>query len=843
MTPVSAPSIISDPEGLEEKLRQARHLLRSGRIDQARELCLHLYGLGHQDHELCRLLGLIHHTLRDLENGCLFFAEAARHAPQNPIYHYNHGMVLSEQGKTSAAIGPLQTAVRLRPDFAAAYLALGNIAMMDRRPNEAVNHYAKAIEADPACTSAYCNLAMAYTELGFWQSAVPVLEKAAAIAQQDAGILRQLGDLFHLHNRLTEAAQAYVKASGIFPDDAAILEKLGDVRAEMGEQSAAMACYHRVLTLQPANRRALNNLAMILHDLGRTDEAIGLYRQALALSTDLAEVHYNLGNALMTKGAREEALSHYQQATRLKPGYADAWFNTGVACQKLQRFADAGLAYQQVLALDPANLQALFNLALTRQARHLIDQAIADYQKVLALDPRHSTAHYNLGIALGEAGRHAEAVLSFRHSLALDPGNIKALNNLGLALHETAAYEEAASAFRQAIDVQPDFAEAYSNLGNTLLAQGRAEEAFTTFQQAIAADPAFAKAHYNLGCMLQQRNAPAAAAAMYRKAIERDPGLVEAHWNLSNVLLLQGDLVEGFSQYSWRWKRKSADVIVLPLPEWQGESRPDQTLLIITEQGKGDTLQFVRYLPLVKERVGRIIMACEESLQEILGSMPDIDRIIRKREIASLPGDAAACYVPLLNLPGLLNTSLAAMPRQIPYLFPDPRRIDTFASLFADHRHQLKVGMVWRGNPGHKNDHNRSCRGDELAPLAGLAGVSLFSLQMSETPPAALPDVIDLAPRIRSFADTAAIMAHLDLIISVDTAVAHLAGALGRPVWTLIPFVPDWRWMLERADTPWYPTMRLFRQDADKSWEKVILAVREHLLRLRDSLTGDYIYS
>lgn len=229
-------------------------------------------------------------------------------------------------------------------------------------------------------------------------------------------------------------------------------------------------------------------------------------------------------------------------------------------------------------------------------------------------------------------------------------------------------------------------------------------------------------------------------------------------------------------------------------------------------------------------------MACEQSLHELFGRIPAIDRVIFKHEIASLCKNAA-CYVPLLNLPDLLGASLATLPRQVPYLYPDPRRIETFNPLFADHRHQLKVGMVWRGNPGHMNDHNRSCRGEQLAPLAGLDGVSLFSLQIAEPPPAALPGIIDLAPRIRSFADTAAIMAHLDLIISVDTAVAHLAGALGRPVWTLIPFVPDWRWMLERPDTPWYPTMRLFRQSADKTWEKVIPAVREHLLRLRDNRT------
>jgi len=823
------------PTEIENQLRQVRHWLRTGQLDQAKELCLSLIPMDPASHETFRLLGLILHGQGQLTAAGEYFAEAIRLAPGNAIYHYNHAMILIEQGETAAAIAPLQRTLLMRPDFAEAHIALGNIAMMGQRPDQAVTHYAAALKSEHHAKAAYYNLAMAYTQLGFWQSAVPALEKAAALPPQEARSYRQLGDFLSHHSRLPEAVQAYSKACAISPDDTESLEKLGDLSILLDDYPGAIAYYRRVTTLQPDNCKALNNLGLALQQQGHTGEAIATYQQALAINSGFAELHYNLANALMGLRQREEAASHYQQAIRLRPAYLDAWFNLGVSLQKLKRYSDATQAYGQVLAIDPANREALFNLALTQQAEQHFDEAITNYTELLALDCGHVPAQYNLGIALNESGRLAEAVASFERAHALAPEDIRVLNNLGLALHDLGRLEAAVSTFQKALQLKPDFAEAMANLGNTYLLQGREEEAAGCYRQALTWDPKFSKAYYNLGCLFLQRNEPDGAVSMFRQAIALEPLLVEAHWNISHALLLRGDLVEGFKEYRWRWRRKGADRLVLPLPEWHGERSPEATLLVVTEQGKGDSIQFARYLRLVKPLVGRIVLACETSLRGLMASMPEIDTAIFKHEI---PGYCAEAhyYAPLLNLPETLGTTLSSIPSAVPYLHAEKSRSAELTTLFQPFRGLFKVGLAWQGNPLHKNDHNRSCPPEVLLPLADLPGVALFCLQKTSSSAAIpLPGAVDLSPYMESFADTAALMDHLDLVIAVDTAPLHLAGALGRQVWGLLPVVPDWRWMLAREDTPWYPTMRLFRQSEARSWAEVIARVRTELLFLLDS--------
>ncbi|MEW6428700.1 MAG: tetratricopeptide repeat protein [Thermodesulfobacteriota bacterium] len=825
------PTPATDPH---DKISHLRELAAGGRLEEACRLGRDLYRSDPANTRLLRLLGRLYYLLGDPASATHHFAELLGLDAANAVDHYNLGMALQQQGNLSQALVALDNAVVLRNDFPEAHLARGNLLMAIDRPAEAVAAYLAAGRVPRFAHSAQYNLAMAYAKLQLWPAAVQALRQAAAANPADVTVLVQLSSLLQDQHRGEEALEVLQTALRHMPDQAILHERLGDIHLRNNTLDEAIRAYRQVVRLSPPNTRASNNLGLALQRYGKPEEAIAVLRQAAAVDGRVAQTWFNLGNALMETGDRAEAAKAYGEAVRLRPEHGEAWFNLGLSLQKLRRFCEAESAYRRALTLDGQHELTLFNLGVVQHAMGRPGDAVGSYRHCLQLAPAHALALYNLGIALHEEGCLPEAVESFRKALALRPADVRILNNLGLACTDLGDYPEAEAVFRQALAIQPDLAEVHSNLGNVYQKTGREEEALQAYADALAHDPGFAKALYNQGCILLGRNQVREAEAKYRKAIELDPELVEAHWNMSHALLLQGKMEEGFREYRWRWRRRDADVIVLPIPEWRGESRPEATLLVLSEQGKGDTLQFVRYLSSVRKRVGRILLVCDGSLRALLARMAAVDEVLGTTEVEGACR-RADCHVPLLNLPELMGTTLAAIPATVPYLPADPARIEEFRQLFAPCRDRLKVGLVWRGNPDHRNDHNRSCPADTLAPLTALDGIALFSLQKNEPVDTALTGLTDLAPLMDSFAATAALMAHLDLVISVDTAVAHLAGALGRPVWTLLPFAPDWRWMLERDDTPWYPTMRLFRQPAAGSWHEVIAAVTADLLSLRDS--------
>jgi len=301
--------------------------------------------------------------------------------------------------------------------------------------------------------------------------------------------------------------------------------------------------------------------------------------------------------------------------------------------------------------------------------------------------------------------------------------------------------------------------------------------------------------------------------------------LPDGHWNLALALLVQGHFPEGWEEYEWRWKTKGllSPRQLLPQPLWDGRPLAGRAILLHAEQGLGDTIQFIRYLPLVAQRGGRVIVECQPELQRLVQAMtPDIPVLARGQP---LPDFAFQC--PLLSLPKALGTTLATIPATVPYLHADAQNVQMWRDRLAGHGSALKVGLIWAGNPHHKNDRNRSVKLASLAPLAQVPGVQFYSLQkgaaaaQAKTPPPGM-DLIDRTDDLQDFADTAAMIANLDLVIAVDTSVVHLAGALAKPVWTLLPYCPDWRWLLKRQDSPWYPTMRLFRQPEIGDWDSVI---------------------
>ncbi|MSO93926.1 MAG: glycosyltransferase family 41 protein [Rhodospirillales bacterium] len=450
-------------------------------------------------------------------------------------------------------------------------------------------------------------------------------------------------------------------------------------------------------------------------------------------------------------------------------------------------------------------------------------EAEARFRKATEIMPEYTIAWLNLGNTLSAQGRFDEAIAAFRELAEMTPAFAPVYNNMANALKNTGRLDEAEATLKKAISLDPNYADAHDNLGVVYLRAGRIEDALASIRKALKMKPGSVPALNNLGLAYREQGDIPQAVETYEQALAIDAEHGEAHWNRAICWLLQGDLERGWPEYEWRWKRPDFIAIKpdFPTPAWNGEPLQGKSIFVCSEQGVGDTIQFVRYAPLLAERGARVIFGCQQELARLLKTAPGVS------EIVPIGGTVSSfdSYAMLLSVPRLCGTTLQTIPAAIPYLQAEPEKAAAWAERFRD-LDGLKVGLVWRGNPKHVNDHARSCSPAVFQKLLGVPGASFVSLQKGGPAGEALAGVRDLERDLTDFAETAAAIANLDLVISVDTAVAHLAGALGRPVWTLVPYAPDWRWLVGRDDSPWYPTMRLFRQSTPRDWDGVIAHVR-----------------
>jgi tetratricopeptide (TPR) repeat protein len=571
---------------------------------------------------------------------------------------------------------------------------------------------------------------------------------------------------------------------------------------QAGDLRQAEQIYRQILQVDPHHEDALQLLGLLSLQAGDSGAAIHYLSQAIQLRPDWAEVGANLGVALATQGRLDEAVASFRQALRLKPDYASAHYNLAGALRQQGQLGEAVASYREALRFRPDNADALTNLgnALTELAR--LDEAVLCYRDALRLRPGSAETHYNLAGALRQQDKLAEAVTNYQEALRLRPDHAEALNNLGTALREQGRLVEAVASYRQALRLRPTSAEALNNLGGALCALAQLPEALTCFDEALRLRPEYAEAH-------TQR-------AMLR--------------------LLTGDFAEGWPEYEWRWRCQGTVRPPFTRPRWDGSDVAGKTVLLWAEQGLGDTLQFVRYAARVKARGATVLLECPAALHPLLTHCPGIDRLLT----ADADRPAFDVHAPLMSLPGIFGTMLAEVPAPVPYLSADPR-------LVAHWRQDLqalgglRVGVCWQGNPGHARDRQRSFPLSGLEPLARLPGVRLVSLQRGPgvEQVAALRgrlEVTELGAGLDQaagpFMDTAAVMTNLDLVISCDTAGAHLAGALGVPVWLALAHAADWRWLVDREDSPWYPTMCLFRQPVPGDWAAVFERMAAALGRL-----------
>ena len=486
-----------------------------------------------------------------------------------------------------------------------------------------------------------------------------------------------------------------------------------------------------------------------------------------------------------------------------------------------------------ILDVKADYFDALHLIAVIEARRRRHDEALASYGRALAVRPDYAEALYNRGNTLQELKRHDEALASYDRALAVRPDYAEALYNRGNTLQELKRFDEALASYDRALAVRPGSAEALNNRGNTLQELKRFDEALASYDRALTARPEHAETLYNRGNSLKELKRFDEALASYDRALAVRPDYGEVHWNESLVRLLTCDFVRGWEKFEWRWKSESLGLSRrnFAQPLWLGEDGIEgKTILLYSEQGLGDTIQFCRYVPLVAARGARVLLQVPPSLQDLMASLAGIAQVIGPTN--TLPDFDLHC--PLLSLPLAFGTRLDTIPSATPYLSASSESMRNW-NISLRLKYRPRIGLVWSGNPALEKGHNRSIKLSSLLQLLDV-DATFVSLQKDIRPDDATvlkdrSDLLHFGDKLKDFSDTAALISNLDLVISIDTSVAHLAGALARPVWVLLPFLSDWRWLLLRDDSPWYPTARLFRQHAAGDWSGVIDHVGVELVK------------
>jgi tetratricopeptide (TPR) repeat protein len=682
-------------------------------------------------------------------------------------------------------------------------------------------------------------MAVQHHQAGQLEAAQQICEQILAAWPDHADALHLLGIAASQSGNNERAAGYMRRAIALNGSDSTFHSNLGTVLKELGQLDQAVACCLRALELQPDSAAAHYNLGNVLMAQKKVEEAIVHFRQAFELKPDFVAACNNLGNAYLVQKKFSDAAWCFRRALELKPAYAEALNNLGAALKELGQTEEAVAHFRQAIAINQNLTDAFYNLGTTLQLQGKLDESLAAYRRVIELKPGYADAYGNLGIALNNLRQHEEAVACLVHAVQLKPDDPVICYNFGTVLLDQGRLTEAAAMFREALRLNPDYAAAYNNLGKTLNDQGKLYEAEAAYQRSIDLDPLPAMPHSNLAYTHQQFRKLKDAEAGYERALQLDPNCADARFGRSSLWLLQGDFERGWPEYEWRWKAKQMLGRDFPQPRWGGEPLARRTILLHAEQGFGDTIQAVRYATLVKQQnpAATVFLECQPQLAKLLAPTEGIDRLLARGE--ELP--RFDVHAPLLSLPGIVKTSLETIPGEIPYVYPD-------TSLVQQWRKRLEplprpwIGLNWRGRA---STWQRDVPLDCLKMLTDVPGVSFINLQKDATREELTAvsksgqAVVDLGPEFDTsngpFMDTAAVMMNLDLVISSDTVIPHLAGALGVPVWLAVPFVPDWRWLLDRDDSPWYRTMRLFRQKAACDWSGIFEDIRAELISFQQT--------
>ena len=614
--------------------------------------------------------------------------------------------------------------------------------------------------------------------------------------------LIEKGLALHLQGYFNEAKAIYEKVLTIQANHFGALHLLGVLFAQTKQFTKAVDFLNKALQINPNHAACYSNRGIALKELQRLDEALASYDKAISIEPDYAEAYSNRGIALKILWRLDEALASYDKAIGIKPDYAEAYSNRGIVLQELQRLDEALASFDKAIGIKSDYAEAYYNRGNALQELQHLEEALASYDKAIGIKPDYAEAHYNRGNALLELQRLDEALASYDKAIGIKPNYVEAYSNRGNALQELQRLDEALASFDKAIGIKSDYAEAYYNRGNALQELQRFEEALASYDQAIGIKPDY----------------------------------VSAHWNLSLCNLLVGNFKDGWQGYEWRWKNEELSSYKnkrnFPQPLWVGaESLEDKTILLYAEQGLGDTIQFCRYAPLVRELGAKVILEVQRPLVKLLKNLEGVDEIIAEGD--ALPAFDYQC--PLLSLPLAFKTELQNIPSVSQHIDSDSYEVEKWQAKLGE-KAKPRVGLVWSGSTIHKNDHNRSLTLSKLLSYLN-PNVEYVCLQkeLRDIDKELLAQHIEIkyfGDGLEDFTDTAALCTLMDVVISVDTSVAHLAGTLGKPTWVLLPFIPDWRWLLDKDDNPWYPSAILYRQEKMGNWNSVLEKVKSDLEEL-----------
>lgn len=695
-----------------------------------------------------------------------------------------------------------------------------------------------------------------------------IYRQILVIEPENADALHLLGMVELSSGRAAAAVPLMERAIGLLPKSAHYHSNLANARRELGQFDAAEAGYRRALELGARLPEVHNNYGITLLQMGRDTEAETQFREAIRLRPSHAAARANLSRALLHLGRADEALAAAEDALLNDAGLAAGLLARGAALREVGRLAEAEASHRSAIEREES-AEAWLGLARVLADQGRDAEAVAAAERATALRPTDHGVWTNLGSLLMSAGRSGEASSAFAKSAELLPGFVPAWSNLGAALTASGRLIEAEEALRKGLGLAPEDHACWRNLAVLFGRAWRREEAVEAAQRALASAPEDPEAHHALGVAHEHNRRSDLAVACFRRAIELDPSFAKAHeglavacehlanfpeaireygaaatldpethsarMKLGMVRMLTGDLAGGWRDYESRipWMDQLGVLQHFDRPRWNPASPDRPRLVVYGEQGLGDLMQFIRAMPMLKQRASRVIVSCKPEVAALAATAPGVDLVVPEGE--PLPDYDA--WVPLLSVPWELGHIPHEVPVSVPYLRPPPVVAERWRQRLSALPAGLRVGLVWSGSPLHHNDHNRSIPLRTLGPLAEVPGVRWINLQKGPgsrqivgSPFAGV--ILDWMDECGDYADTAGLVANLDLVIAVDTSACHLAGALGRRVWTLLPYVPDWRWMLERETTPWYPTMRLWRQPSFGDWASVVERVKAALTRL-----------
>ena len=644
------------------------------------------------------------------------------------------------------------------------------------------------------------------------------LRMAAAFLQQ--------GQITQAQNLL----ESYLKAQ---PKHLETLNALALVTMQTEQYDQAVIYLTKAIGIKPRVAGLHNNLGNAYQKLGKLPEALSAYQKAVSLDARFAQAFYNRGHLFQLLGQLDQALASFDKAIQIEPNYADAHNSRGTILHVQDQPGEALASYQRAIEYQPTHSKAHCNIADTYSALKQSEKALEHYQLALAYEPDYLKALNNQGVLLQELNRFEAALDCFDRALQIYPDSWDAHSNRGVTLLRLRRLEESVSAFERAIEIDPSQARLYDNLGNVLGELGRFEKALEVFEKAIQIDPMQAQLHVNQGIACQEMGNVNLALVSFDRALDLDPEDPEAHWNKAVALLLNGEFDKGWQEFEWRWKRKTAEKekhYLFGKRLWLGDiSIQNQTILLHSEQGLGDAIQFCRYASQVAKLGAKVILQVPPSLVELCRSLEGVDHVT-STDTQDLPEFEHHC--PLMSLPLALRLLANNTTAPSPYLQANLTKVEFWKKQFGP-KTKPRIGLVWSGGFREKIPELWGVNARRNIPLAMLLPLSkleaqFFSLQKGETAEAELKElqktlphnlnIIDLADQLAYFSDTAAVIENLDLIISVDTSTAHLAAALGKPTWILNRFDSCWRWLQEGQESIWYPSVKIYRQHAWQDW-------------------------